>query len=488
VKAGDYIRDKLRSFLRLEPADRLAFSVKEELDFAGTAYMHKLWYRGNAGELAQFYEEMPDANGRFWHSSATAGLEIRRIHTGIPKIIVNKLAGIAAGDFNGVTVSGSNAHIWEEIVRENNIRALIQQAVTDMLVVGDGAFKVSLDPEISDLPVLEWYSGEDVEFVRRRGRIREIVFSTVYYAGNVPFVLEERYGFGYVRYELFRGAERRSVPLNSLEETARLTDVQFDSSFMMACAMMMHPSEQFRGRGQSIFDGKTDTFDALDETYSQWLQAQRQSRPTTYMPDRLIPRDPRNGRLMKPNSFDNRFVKLNSNVTEGAQDKVTVEQPVFPAEAYNSTYITALDLALQGVISPSTLGIDVKKLDNAEAQREKEKTTLYTRADIIEALTGALRELARSAVMAYLTKNQEPISGAADSVDVKFGGYANPSFEAQIETLSNPNAPMSIEAKVDELWGDSKDDDWKQDEVARIKEQSGVAELDEPSFGSILNG
>lgn len=44
MKAGDYIRNKLRSFLRLEPADRLAFSVKEELDFAGTAYMHE----GNA--------------------------------------------------------------------------------------------------------------------------------------------------------------------------------------------------------------------------------------------------------------------------------------------------------------------------------------------------------------------------------------------------------------------------------------------------------
>ena len=488
MKAGDFIRNKLRSFLRLEPADRLAFSVKEELDFAGTAYMHKLWYRGSASELSQFYREMPDGGGRFWHCSATSGLEIRRVHTGIPKIMVNKLAGIAAGDFNGVTVSGSGAHIWEEIARENNIRALIQQAVTDMLVVGDGAFKVSLDPEVSELPVLEWYSGDQVEFVRRRGRIREIVFSTPYFEGGVPFVLEEHYGFGYVRYELFRGTERRQVPLGSLKATERLTDVAFDDSFMMACAMMTHPSEQFRGRGQSIFDGKTDAFDALDETYSQWLQAQRQSRPTTYMPDRLIPRDPNSGRLIKPNSFDNRFVTLNSNVAEGAQDKVTVEQPVFPAEAYNSTYITALDLALQGVISPSTLGIDVKKLDNAEAQREKEKTTLYTRADIIEALTGALGELAKSAVRAYLTGAGQPLAGAVDSVEVKFGGYANPSFEAQIETLSNPNAPMSIEAKVEELWGDSKDDVWKQDEVARIKEQSGVAELDEPSFGGGFPG
>lgn len=486
MRVGDHIRNRLRSFLRLEPADRLSFTVKEELDFAGTAYMHRLWYRGKAAELAQFYREMPDCNGRFWHSSATAGLEIRRIHTGIPKIMVNKLAGIAAGDFNGLTVYGSGANIWEQIAAENDIRQLIQQSVTDMLVVGDGAFKISLDPAVSELPVLEWYSGENVEFIRRRGRIREIVFSTVFHEGGEHFLLEEHYGFGYVRYGLFRGTERIPVPLSTLKETERLTDVKFDSFFMMAQAMMMYPSGQFRGRGQSIYDGKTDTFDALDETYSQWVQAQRQSRPMTYMPDRLIPRDPRNGRLMQPNSFDNRFVALNSNVTEGAQDKVTVEQPVFPAEAYNSTYITALDLALQGVISPSTLGIDVKKLDNAEAQREKEKTTLYTRSDIIEALTGALSGLAKSAVMAYLTGAGQPLAGAVTTCDVKFGGYANPSFEAQIETLSNPNAPMSIEAKVEELWGDSKDDVWKKDEVARIKEQSGVAELDEPAMGGMF--
>ena len=60
-------------------------------------------------------------------------------------------------------------------------------------------------------------------------------------------------------------------------------------------------------------------------------------------------------------------------MTEGAVAKIDLVQPTIPTESYLSTYTTALDLCLQGVISPSTLGIDVKKLDNAEAQERRKK-------------------------------------------------------------------------------------------------------------------
>ena len=66
-------------------------------------------------------------------------------------------------------------------------------------------------------------------------------------------------------------------------------------------------------------------------------------------------------------------------------------------------------------------------------------------------------------------------------INVNFGEYATPSFESLVETMSNPNTPMSIEAKVEEIWGNSKDDDWKKEEIARIKEQTGVVTMDEPA-------
>lgn len=44
---------------------------------------------------------------------------------------------------------------------------------------------------------------------------------------------------------------------------------------------------------------------------------------------------------------------------------------------------------------------------------------------------------------------------------------------------------MSIEAAVEELYGDSKDEDWKAEEVKRLKTEQGLLETDEPSVAGM---
>lgn len=477
---GDKVRMLIRSFLRIEPAQRNHITVDEEMDFQTTAFCHRLWYRGKAAELNQFYKQMDDSTFRFWGAVPTQGLEIRKIHSGIPKIIVDMLANIVTRDLNDIDLEKVELKdVWAAVERENDLVSLYDQAIKDALVIGDGAFKVSLDPSISDYPILEWYPGDRVEIKRERGRIKEIIFLDTYRHKGTDYTLRQICGFGYVDYKLFKGD--KEVELGAIEETAKLQPVAFDKSFMMAVPFMISASERWRGRGASIFESKTDNFDALDEAWSQWVHALRSSRPAKYIPDTLIPRNENNGSLLKPNAFDNQFVEISADMSENAQNRITVEQPDFPSASYEATLITALDFALQGLISPSTLGIDVKKLDNAEAQREKEKATLYTRNNIIEAFGPMIKKLIDTVFKAYHTALMVPLEDL--DVDVTFGEYANPSFEAVVETLSNPNTPMSIEAKVDELWGDSKDDEWKAAEVARIKEQQGIATMEEPALG-----
>lgn len=210
------------------------------------------------------------------------------------------------------------------------------------------------------------------------------------------------------------------------------------------------------------------------------MDALRAGRSKTYVPEDIIPKGADNGTLLRANPFDNRFIQTRSSFSENGKSGIEVTQPDIPHDSYIASYVTALDLCLQGIISPSTLGIDVKKLDNAEAQREKEKATLYTRNAIVEALQEQLPKVVAACINAYnisLNKSLEEIK-----VDIPFGEYANPSFESQVETISKAKQGgiMSIEASIDELYGDSKDEQWKEAEIQRLKEEQGIAQIEEP--------
>lgn len=137
---------------------------------------------------------------------------------------------------------------------------------------------------------------------------------------------------------------------------------------------------------------------------------------------------------------------------------------------------------MQGLISPSTLGIDVKKLDNAEAQREKEKTTLYTRGNIVDTLQKQIPKLVDKVFKSISVRDKQPIQDVVCSMN--FGEYANPSFESQVETISKgkQGGIMSIEASVEELYGDTKDEEWKKEEVARLKAEQGISDEQEPAL------
>ena len=59
--------------------------------------------------------------------------------------------------------------LWEEIAEDNKFSKKMEKALKEILYIGDGAFKVTIDTEVSEYPILEWYPGERVEFVRHRG-------------------------------------------------------------------------------------------------------------------------------------------------------------------------------------------------------------------------------------------------------------------------------------------------------------------------------
>lgn len=482
---NENIKRGIRSWLNVIPANPLQIQIDEILDFEANAIRNRIWYRGDSNELEQLYRQqnMEYADKyKFWASKCTPGMEMRKIHTGLPGLIVRILSAIVLADMNDFDFAEEKQKkIWDEIVKDNEFSKKIEKALKETLYIGDGAFKVTIDTRVSEYPILEWYPGERVEFIRRRDRIQEVIFKTPYRHEGKIYVLNERYGFGFIMNELY--LDGKPVDLKAITDTENIKNWSFDEKTILAVPFQVYESAKYEGRGGSIFDGKLDSFDAFDEAWSQWMDALRAGRAKTYIPECLVPHDPETGQIIRPNPFDNRYFASDNDMSEKAENKVNTDQPDIPHESYLASYCTALDLCLQGIISPSTLGIDVKKLDNADAQREKEKATLYTRNAIVEALQDMLPKLVSAAINAYNILNKNAVEEI--KVDVPFGEYANPSFESQVETLAKarPGVPMmSVEAQVEELYGDSKDEEWKKEEIARLKAEQGIAELEEPNI------
>jgi len=107
--------------------------------------------------------------------------------------------------------------IWEEIDKENEFSKGLERVVKETLYIGDGAFKISGDSSLSQYPILEYYPGDQLEFVHQRGRLREIIFKTPYSYKHKCYMLHEHYGYGYIKNKLYY--DGTEVPLSSIPQT-----------------------------------------------------------------------------------------------------------------------------------------------------------------------------------------------------------------------------------------------------------------------------
>lgn len=488
----NWIRNFIIRLLRIEPARDKKIVIKEPLSYQANVLKNKILYRGDPAEIEQFFKSTAAwdvEKTRFWASVSQGS--VRKMHSGIVSVVIDRYRDIVMADLDNIDFGESKnstpiRDIWEKIVIDNKLFESLGKAVTGALVCGDGAFKISTEPDIK-YPIIEFFDSENVEFIKKHGRTIEIRFYTTYHKGSREYRLEEIYSKGSVSYRLF-DQDGREVELNTLEETKDLSNVTFDGNYMMAVPIQIFPSNKYKGRGKALFDGKTDTIDGLDEVISQWLDAVRLGRIKRYIPDNLIPRDPDTGKLLPANPFDNDFIAIGENLAEDGKSQIEVSQPQISYEAYVNSYANFLDMVLQGIISPSTLGIDLKKTDNAESQREKEKVTLHVRNKIVDTLNEAIPQLASITMKTYdIMQGKTP---EEYEPSVKFGEYASPDFDSTVEIVGKARSYgiMSIETSVNQLYGDTWTQEEKENEILRLKEEQGIIEIQEPSISADAKG
>lgn len=512
----DKIKQRILKYLGVEKldgnpnSDRFTFINDENTVKRQKVDECRIWYVGDSDELQNYYTNR-DLSGNakepiynrnkpnyFW-GIAVAEQPVKKVHSGIPRAIVDTLSN--AVDMPDISNEDEtiNENIKKIIEVNNFTTKLTQEARPLTLVEGWGGWKVVFDKNLCDYPILQFYEGKDVEYVIKNGMIIGMIFKDFYKYKNQNYVLMETRrideGNSIIEFELFRLDKSNTVskvPLNTIPELETLPEEGYIIEGLKK--VLGVPNRYFfdlfdKEHGRSIFTGKIDIFDDMDQCLSQASQTDRVSTPVEYYPVDVIERG-KNGETNLPKVYNRQFVKSVSfpDGDGNLHGEIKTTQPQLNYEQYISRFKSLIDVAITGILSPASMGIDIAKKDNADAQREKEKITIFTRNNIIAAETKMLKELFSVALMMKEYMDTDQISVKDYDISVKYCEFANPTFESMSSILLPmlTNGGISVEMYVDKLYGDSLSEEEKKQEIAKIKESQQKDDLELGDYG--LNG
>lgn len=466
---------------------------------------YNIWYGGDGDELLNFYtyqntleynfEPWYSRNKRnyFWAISSTEG-DIKRTHSGQPRNIVDTLVNILRFpliDCSEAESEDGKFNRLQQIIDDCGLEKIYKnQQLPLTLVEGWGCFKINWDKTLSDYPFPLYYRADQVDFIYRSNRIVAIVFKDYYTDGeNKNYLLAETRSIKFeegIRYlliekELFKAndsnefVERIEQPwgeivpeLKEAYENRRVRVDNFNKLLAVPCVIFENTA-RVGGYGRSIFTGKIDLFDDLDQCLSQNSNAVRKSTPVEYYNSDFLERDPDTGMPIQPKAYDRKYSvyagQRDGNGGSTSSDPVQVTQPNLNFEQYTANAIQILLQIVNGLMSPATIGIDIAKKDNAEAQREKEKVTIFTRNGIIDALVPIYKELCSELLCSYELMHTGLITKQSYDVSVKFNEFADDSYENKLEKLGQAfdNQLISEEMFMKKLY----DNDLTKDEFEK---------------------
>lgn len=440
-------------------------------------YYTQEWFGGFQKEI--FYNR--DKMNYFWSLSARE-CDIKRVHSGIPRAITDILC-YAVGEVSVKSGESETKAKVDKILSANNFQSLMQQQVRPLtLALGWGAFKLSIDKNLSKFPIIEFYEADKVKFFAKKGIITAIEFIDEYKKKDITYNLIERRetinGNSNITYKLYENhndnIECHEVPLDTLEETKHLKNqVITNLNRMLAVPVKYFYDIDNRIYGRSIYTGKISIFDDLDQALSQRSRTCKLSTPVEYIDEMVLERDPETQMPITPNRYDRQYVITRDLPSADGDNRkqVYATQPDLKLEQYDSLIFSLINMSISGIISLSTLGYNVSKKDNADAQREKEKTTIMTRNAIINSEEKCVREVIELALILQEIMDTGKYIEKDFDISIYYDEFANPSFETKSATLTQMWGHNAISSKmfVKILYGDSLSDEAKAEEIKELE-------------------
>lgn len=471
--------------------EKLTFVNDQEMLNLHKLREYAVWYQGDADELLNFYtyETAVTTNTEIWAernkknmfwSIASTEQDIKRTHSGQAKNIIDTLVAIiGTPDSNAgnpeLDKNNPNNNKLRMILEENKFWELYKLTQLPMtLTEGWGAYKIWWDDKISDYPIIDYYKAEDVELVYYRRRLIGIIFKDYYVNGKRRYMIAEsrvlRNKKLYIHTDVFdvTGGDIdldsycKKIDSDNLPEGLILdmsdTEVAINKLLAEPCIFYKDASGLVPGR--SVLAGKIELLDDLDQCLSQCSNTVRKSTPVEYFNSNYIDRDRKTGLPTQPKAYDRKYVffsgaKSSDGADVGGGQPIFTTQPNLNFEQYDKESTAILLQIMNGLLSPATLGMDIAKKDNAEAQREKEKITIFTRNNICESESITLRNLFNQVLIADEIMRTGNVTCMDYSVTIDYPEFGDTNFETKIALLGDQLAKdnISVDMYLKHLYG-----------------------------------
>lgn len=447
------------------------------------------WYRGTSNDLTYYYQVLAPLmvgeeesefkyllpyRNYYWYSNKEQ--DVKKTHSGLAREICNTLTSVV-GKPTKIVVENDPSLTQRliDINEANDFDTILTEQISEMLGLGNVALFVDIVPNIP-YPVYSIASGVDVDFEWLGNMVVAISRRHYYsYNGNEYQLIERRglkEGHATIEYKLFQcnGKEMREVPLKTIPELKSLVNLEFPNTDFLLAVPFVWDLDKSKGRGRSIYASKIDLLDDYDQNLSQESNIMRAMTPVERVDINSLEVDS-NGQRIKPTIFGKKFIyyhspdQINNEVEPPSTD---FQQADFGSLSNES--VETLMRCVSGIISPATLGYDVARNSTDLAQREKEKVTMKTANRIIDIEERGLNkffDLVLSCDALMRDKNAMPVD---KSYTINFPDYSVDTFESKLTYLTSALSVKGIspERYVNELWGDSLNEDAKKKEIEYI--------------------
>ena len=484
---------------------------------------YDVWYSGDSDELLNFYTRgmgidlqyepwyFKNRRSFFWAQSSTES-DIKRSTSGIARSIVDTLVGIVGRPMIhvGATPAYKSIYAREEDKEDKDGTERLNDVLSDCsfwsttyntqmtktLYQGWGAYKISWDKRFSNKPSVSYYSAQNVDWVMRNGKVVSMIFRD-WYRGEKDnenyLVIETRtLKYGNDRSVLIETKAYRQMPigdsdsqmteidLNEVPELAGVDNsveiLHFDNLLAYPCVLLDSNCEDGIGMpGRSVFEGRIDLFDDLDQELSQKANTVMKSTPVEYFNTDFLERDLDTGLPIMPKRYDRKYTSFhggrNAEGSPMSAEPVQVTQPNIHFAEYSQSAVETLKFILHGILSPATMGIDVSAQATQQSQREKEKITISFRNKLIDREMFILKSLCSGILCADEYLRTGRITTKKYDISIRYDEFADTSFEQKLMALgeSLDNGNISPEMYLDKLYGDSLSEDDYQKELKFLK-------------------